>query len=943
MQLREELRNRNQDLLREIEHQVGKATPQLWHSYGTFPSGTKHTPEHTLQVEKIAGYLINTNLLSKLNDHEIGFLILACHFHDLGMSGTEEDNLDETSRNRVRREHAVSIGDRIRKHWREFGFPNEAWAEVLGEICKGHRPKRLEGVATWGNLNDFRIVGPGEGIRIRVVAALVYAADELHIGEDRAPRREEEFNRIESHASRAHWRRHQAVQGPVLRKSQVCYEGTVLTPVFETDLRRSLLKAFTAVQELNSELKANEIGYNCNGVSFKWHRKSLWTLIIARVCSDLAPRSIDSIVDDASGLFGKLGGELVCISEVCDELDSNEARNTQIRSSIDDLVTREFLIEDDGGFVLCDQPRTAQYLFDIARKADEAESHISDPERSQHENNFYQSAYGKRYVRMQLIPRLETKYSVDLSSPGEAVHTKFALESSPTAARIADLIQPPDTVLVQTELFQLACLGGICGDLINNPELILNREYRSAVDAIVANAVQRLPSFMLFVKELAIIKGLTYQQVFEATSIDSDNLPYKLPGGEGESDSFTLTQHFPQDRPEWSIGYLLLARSRSDATISIRNTSKAPFHVKGITSESIEKLKDTTEIPSLVTIASGISIPAKTISCRGKIFLDEPSRTICLDFHRLRFNEIDRPVLLRFTPKPGGFATCNFSFIPTDMTVADRSVLSQATSLMEHDGFTIKLMIEGKPLPNLSNLDLGKNDLSDLETRLLQFNPDFPSPLFVQEEDAKRIVSCEDLQLSSVVNEILADVKDTRPTVTTFFLRCANVDGYEFYEEYLGMAPLTFGFNPPTVSGPGVSQSEMTDLWTKGEIDIKIEASYQEEVAELANIFRKWTSDVTKPFPFKSDNDLRFHYCKTRLMMVFHGIIDRQWYRERKVVFGFRPVSRSERYGVEMEYWQSRGEAERAELLNELYHESVAQETEQRNQVREDVEKEIGR
>ncbi|MEZ6145181.1 MAG: hypothetical protein R3B91_07050 [Planctomycetaceae bacterium] len=76
-------------LLKEVEHIVEKATPQLWHSYGTFPSGTKHTPEHTAMVERIADYLPTDDLLSELTDDEIGLLILGCHYHDLGMSGTE--------------------------------------------------------------------------------------------------------------------------------------------------------------------------------------------------------------------------------------------------------------------------------------------------------------------------------------------------------------------------------------------------------------------------------------------------------------------------------------------------------------------------------------------------------------------------------------------------------------------------------------------------------------------------------------------------------------------------------------------------------------------------------------------------------------------------------------------------------------------------------------
>jgi hypothetical protein len=932
MRLRDVLRVRNEVLLREIEFQVGKATPQLWHSYGTFPSGTKHTPEHTRQVEEIAGFLVNDDLLSELSDQEIGFLILACHFHDLGMSGTEEDNFDENSRNRVRREHSISIGDRIRQHWRDFGFHNETKAEILAEICKGHRPKRVNGVATWENLDDRRIVGPGEDVRVRVVAALVYAADELHIGEDRAPRREEEFNRIEDHLSRLHWRRHQAVLGPVLRDTKICFEGTVLTPVFENDLRKALRKAFTAVKELNDQLHANTMKYRCNTVSFKWQRKWLWALLIARVCSDLTPKSTDIIVRDTALLFENLVNVVVSISDVCDENDSIEIRKEQIRNSIDDFVTREFLIPKHEGLVLCDQTRTAQFLFDVARKADEAELHIHDQDRSQHESSLYHSAYGKRYIRQQLIPKLEAKYSIDLSMPGLAAHTKVALESSPTAARIADLIQPPDTVLVQSELFQLACLSGICGDLINDPELILNQEYRRCVDALVANAVRSLPTFMLFVKELAIIKNLTYQQVFQAAAFPAETDLSNDLAKDKKSVSFKLTQQVPLKHPELSIGYLLLARSRSDATISIRNTPKAPFQVKEVIDDKHELAKQITDKPSQIRIGPGVSIPGKNFSCRGKLSLDESTRTISLDFHRLRFCEMANPALIQFVRNKEREGTCNISFVPTEMTVGDAMILSKANSLTKEDGFTVKITIEGQPLIGSTGYKFDSYEFLEIEQKLFQLDSEFPRPIFIRDEDKSRIVSCTESDLKAVVGEILEEITDSRPIVTTFFLRYATVEGDEYYEEYLGMAPLSFGFKAPTVHGENASQSSMDELWNKGETDLKIESSYQEEMVELADTFREWTCNLERPFPFKTDNDLRFHYCKTRLLMVFHRIQDHKWYKERKVVFIFRPVSRSERYHVEIEYWRSRGDLERVELLNDLYEEAICQETSQINQ-----------
>ncbi|MCA9086816.1 MAG: hypothetical protein KDA81_22315, partial [Planctomycetaceae bacterium] len=254
-------------------------------------------------VEKLAGWLLPETIVAALTDDELALLIQACHFHDLGMAGTEADNLTVESRDQVRREHAISIGDRILAHWREFGFQNETAADVLALICKGHRPRREDGVATWSNLPETRILGPERSVRIRLVSALIYAADELHIGEDRAPRREEEFNEITSAESRRHWRRHQAVQGPTVANTHLVFEGTVDCPRFELDLRKSLSKAFSAVLELNAEVARAGIDKVVNPIRFVWNRKKMWMLIVARVCSDLQPRAIDAIVESVLAEF----------------------------------------------------------------------------------------------------------------------------------------------------------------------------------------------------------------------------------------------------------------------------------------------------------------------------------------------------------------------------------------------------------------------------------------------------------------------------------------------------------------------------------------------------------------------------------------------------------------------------------------------------------------
>jgi len=474
--LRQELKKRNTVLSLETEQIVARATPQLWHTYATFPSGTKHTPEHTQMVERLAGWLLPDELIGTLTDDELAILIQACHFHDLGMSGTEVDNLTADSRDQVRREHAVSVGDRIQTHWQAFGFPNETVAEILALVCKGHRPRRENSVATWDNLPKSRVLGPQRSVRVRLVSAIVYAADELHIGEDRAPKREEEFQGIITIEARKHWRRHQAVQGPVIEDGQLVFEGSVNCPAFEKDLRVALAKAFRSVWEMNQEFSRYDIKASGTPVRFTWNRKKAWSLSIGRLCSDLRPRSREEIVESVLVGYEEAMVDSDSIHEYCDEQPPDEEKKREISEGVADFVTRNYLVAAANGlYALCTEERAVNAIFDLAKQADNSETILVDQAATKYEHAILKSALGTSHVRSRVIPSLRSTFNVTSLTP---ISTPFnlILESSPTATRILQLLAPPPSVLVQSDLLQFACLAGTCADLLNDPEAILNTE-----------------------------------------------------------------------------------------------------------------------------------------------------------------------------------------------------------------------------------------------------------------------------------------------------------------------------------------------------------------------------------------------------------------------------------------------------------------------------------
>jgi len=918
------LQDRNQDLFQKVEHQVGKATPQLWHSYATFPSGTKHTPEHTQMVEAIAGDLLPDDLLQTLVDDEIAFLILACHYHDMGMVGTEDDNLTAETRDRVRREHAVSIGDRILQHWQAMGFPNETTAAVLAEICKGHRPKRVDGVATWENLPEHRIVGPGRGVRVRLVAAIVYAADELHIGEDRAPRREEEFNKIVNAQSLQHWRCHQAVQGPVMRNGEMCFEGSVGTPLFETALRSSLKKAFQAIKELEAELQRADIAESPAGIRFCWHRAKMWELLCALVLKDLKPRSLDEIATEIESLHARQIAESEDLSPFCEEDVSTSNLRTEIEESISKLVTREFLIRDgdNSSYNLDGLPRSTDFFFQIAKHADEIDNLFANREPPQHEYLLYQSDFGRRYVRDQLHPRLHRDYHIDVVEMPNVQHLKRAIESSPTASRIAQLLSVPPSVLVQTDLLEFASIAGTCADLINDPELILNTEYRHAVTQLFNASTERLPKFLLFIEELAIIKKLTFEQVLDASSVsDAEKEQYQA----SSEESFNVTQTFPATRPDWSLGYLMLARKRAEVSITIQNTQVAPIEIRR-KGDDTESEVHQPEMPVAVTIGPGKPRPAAANSFRASMSLDKQKNKLSISASRLSANDTGKHILFQFSPKEVGQASCQLSVIITELTVGDIITFRDANQLFEQGELTTEVTVRGKRLIPIDDLNVGgagANLFGELVEGLAEVDSTIPFPLYVDNEYIDRLLACDQSKLQCEIESIYDERKASRLTLTTIFLRHTNHVGEEYYEEYLGLQPPNFGFKAPKTVGKGISQDEIDKQWDAG-VDFRFEMSFREDIYDLSQSLRDWVADTDQPFPFQFDNDLRFHYCKTRMIICFDAVIDRKWYLERRVIFRFRPASKAEQYGLEMEYWNSQGDANRAELLRELLEHAIA-------------------
>jgi hypothetical protein len=925
--LREALRSRDERLLQQVESLVDRATPQLWHTWSTFPSGTKHTPEHTYSVELIASLMLPDDAIAAIEDDELAVLILACHFHDLGMAGTEADNATPDGRDRVRKEHAISIGDRIRERWRELGFENQIFADILAEVCRGHRPDKVDGVANWDSLPTVRNVAPTRFVRLHLVSAMIYAADELHLGDDRAPKREEEWKEISTAESLRHWRRHQAVSGPTRPNEKIRFDGTVSTLSMERDLRRVFRKAFLAVADLRRELSNARIADSVPGLEIQWLREPLWKLLITKVCGDRVPRTRESICAEVLGEFENSEPHLEALTDLCSEEPTGQTDlSIQIKRAVSDFLTRGFLAPsaDPVLFQLAADFRTAEYLLELTREADEVERLFGGPAEARHEQAFYESETGKRFIRDCIFPEVKASYAVDVATMPKNASLRTAIESSPTACRVVRQISTPVGNLVKHDLLLVAVTAGVCFDLMNNPEAVLDKSLRQAIHDVFSQTAERLPRFLNFIQELAIVKALSVDQVRQIV-IPSPSMRNELTLVANKRVDLKVSQTVPTERRDWAFPYLLLAGRRANEPITILNSPEAPFRIS-IDSDDEALTRFNEENALMVSIEPGSSDVSSVVTLRAGISFDGLRGVLTFTCHKLSAVLQDNlPVIVELPATlPPGPMKISFSFVQTALRAGQLLDLERAAQLALEKELELQFQILGVgllgslqytreiPLPMPAVLSIEKLRV------LAELDPEIPVPYLARKGLPERVVNAEPENRSAEFQAVKDLLTGEKPAVSSVTLRLATVDGQDYREEFLGCLPLGFHFNAPEIRGGAISQEELNRLWASGDENFKVSVVCREDVHDLAAQIRDWMGDTTQPFPIECNNDLQFHYCTTRLEMEHLKHVDRLWYVERPVIFRLCPVMRAEQYRVEMEYWRSKGDELRAQLLEEL-------------------------
>ena len=930
--IREAIRSRDPDLLHRAEQLIARASQLLPHTLSTFPSGTEHGPPHTVTVEQIASMLVTDALLSALSDDELFFLLLGFHYHDLGMAGTEVDNATAAGREQARREHAVSIARKIVESRQALGFEDENEAAVLGDICRGHRPNRnADGRASWDDLDKDRILGPGRSIRLRLLSAIVYASDELHIGADRAPERVAQWKQIVSEESRPHWERHAAVTGPALINDQLTFDVRPKTPALEEDLRRHVLrKALLAVDDLNRQAEAEGLATPIRRVLLRWQRSHIWQLLMLRCLADERPLGEQQIVERVLTAFQNMPGDRTDLSGLCDESNvTTEALRAEIGRTTAELIQDGRLSPGTllpPCYMLASTGRQSRWALDLARSADDMDRRCTGPYAADHEFTLLRASYGQRYVADAVTPAVRQGYSVDLALEKADSRVRSLIEKSPTACRLVSDIAPPPSGLVKRDLLAGGVLFGFLVDVLRDPELLLDPDTRKAAKTLARDMTDQLPKFLTFLEELALIGGWTLEQISGVLLHPAETQPQNPLDTEAHvTISHTIPRTYPM--PSTGFAYLALAGIRSGTNVSLLNTPESRLQVD--VAEALSPKNAVESAPVMVSIGPGHAVPAARLDMRCKIEVDTANCAVHLLGYGLGEPEATSlPIVVemspprRFPQETTGKAT--FSPRPNCMTVGDLATYQQMAELISRKGAQLKLTVAkiGQSLAQMS-FPPTKSRIPtefvqpDLLAALLKIDTRIPLPLFVSHEDAVAITSAAPADAPTVYRQIIDRLRDDKRDITTLYLVRDTASGVAYQEEFLGFLP-GVTFNSPQLDDPA-KQEFLDEQWKKREQVMGITCYMVQPADEIAQAVIQWAEDSSPPFPgihVWKDASVP-HHCKAISQTDFLPAIDRQWYRELPMRVTVRPLTREEELQIEVAYWQSVGDTRRAQLAEE--------------------------
>ncbi|MBL8821816.1 MAG: HD domain-containing protein [Planctomycetia bacterium] len=919
---------RSSDLALKAKLLIDNAHKLLTFSPSSFPSGTDHTATHTITVEQIAEMLLPESLVAKLTDEELFFLVLACHYHDLGMVGTVEADRDEEGRKQTRHAHALTIGERLKEHWQVLGFSTQREAEILGEVCRGHRPNRLKGVANWDDLHTEMILAPGVSIRTRLVAGLIYCSDELHLGGDRTPKLIEQYREVTQPDALKHWKRHGMISGPsILGEGRFTFDVAPKSAVAEEDLRANVFaKGLSARRDLVGLLKQSNITIEPRKVYVNWDRTGIWkSLITVCLASFPNPISEDELVNAVLEEWSKQTTKFTNLIELCQEEERDQTLD--VRRAISKEVTKGSIDQNSKGISLSLQKKNADKFFELMREIDKIDELFAGRYRIGWETRLFESPFGRAYVEKNVLPAIERVFTVSFAYEPSLNEIRTILRYSPSAVRVAEVYQPSTSTVCKEELLRLAVITGGMYDLFNDTSRILEPEFRKAIWSTVKGNDQ-LETSLRWVEEMTLVGAYDPEQI-EGLLIPSsaEQRAMETPKSSNEKTTIHFTQTIPNKAPAAAtlMSYLVVASGRSGKPLTIA------AETDGVLTADIKSAE--TEISGGKTIRSIRFAPERprvvpSVTCPAILDYDEASNTIRFLLYPLSDPVGDQcPLLLKLpTPNknnPMTMVTFTWSLRWDRMQIKHLKQIAYLNSISRSRAFRIESVLasDGRTIgvSNATGLEEGLFPLPSWLYLLLDAlegqDESLAIPIFVIQEELQKVALQDTAQKLDYWKEFRSSKKILG---TAIVLQFATSAGKVYFEETLKTQPGRL-FSAPRIDSPDISQTELEKKWDEGKEFFQLTSYYNKDIYELGEILRNWSTGDGADFPlhFSSSGSPPL-YVKSMLSVTFHPICNTEWDDIQRVVFLLRPVNEPEGYSMEATYWESKGDKKRAELAREI-------------------------
>ena len=937
--IRETLRSLSPALLTRAEALIQRSESIAVHAPSSFPTATSHGRDHLQTVEKIADLFLPDELLAKLNSHEIFYLLLSIYYHDLGMVGEESEFGNPEGREQIRRQHAVSVGVKIVESWEQLGFQNENEARILADVCRGHRPNRdKDGNASWLEFDQIKAVGPSTSIRLRLVAALIYSIDELHLGDDRAERRLQNWIKLENDESRRHWMRHNEIRGPVeSTDGGLQFDAIVKTKVCEDDLRRNVFaKAFGAVADLNRQLQAEGVEISVPIPTIQWDRTELWKLsaITSNEVDD--GTTLENLKQVVFESFAKYRDEIFSLKGLCCEIgNADHEVKPKIENIVEQLKSLGILeSEGDSEFKLATNQSTAIRVGRQLREADELDVLFGGKFQGNHEFDLHCKQFGYRYVEHQVIPTLRVYYGVNPDVHEVDKKLVVLLKASPSAARFAIELKPIQSELVKRRLLATTIIAGFSRDCMQNTALILDKNVRDAFRKIAVEFGQNYERSVDFYEELALIGGFDENRLTEILDY-SDEWKAEATKGiskELKKTTIKMSQKFDTGQPiaTTSFFYFYLAGVRSGNFVELKcnHDSSIAFETTNLAeSDPSNRIPD--EPPTSFMVGPGQTQRLPVVDLRCKPSFDPRSKVLTLSAVELSDHENGEfPMIVSF-PNPDvaekSVSTINFSLTWPRLTVGQILALKSCEKFYDGDRvpeIRVSMFKSGQGFATLE--PKGKTFFgtfsefpNGLIEKLAAWDSDLPVPWFIKSDHESVILEAAPVEIESVMNRIRKELENEKRQIPSFKMIHQGESERPYREEYLGFFP-GLEMSPPRLEPSAeYSDEDIERMWNDRKAAFKLETHLREDTAQIAGDFRKWAYGGEK-WPISIDSNLpHFHQTKTVFSLIRKPMVDRFWYFEAPNEVVLRPTSQKEKLETEMRYWKSVGDEPREQLVKE--------------------------